>query len=156
MLGNSLLLSVKFLCAQIVQYYIIKNILLVFRKAIPFHLQVISKLKIMVWPYLQTRILFRCMSSSWIYYAKATSLHKMQNTHYVPKSVYTPLIILRYLNKHISDKSIEWQDRYERKYFGSVSPYEFLRRANIMCWRIIVFNSVKRNIGQCLSTVTMV
>ena len=55
-----------------------------------------------------------------MYYAKATSLHKMQNTQYVPKSVYTPLIILRYLNKHISDKSIEWQDRYERTYFGSV------------------------------------
>ena len=153
MLGNSLLLSVKFSCVQIVQYYIIKNISLVFGKII---FNVISKLNIMVWPYLQIRILFRCMSSSWIYYAKATSLHKMQNTHYVPKSVYTPLIILRYLNKHISDKSIEWQDRYERKYFGSVSPYEFLRRANIMCWRIIVFNSVKRNIGQCLSTVTMV
>ena len=115
-----------------------------------------SKWKIMVWPYLQIRILFLRMSSSWIYYAKATSLHKMQNTHYVPKSVYTPLIILRYLNKHISDKSIEWQDRYERKYFGSVSPYEFLRRANIMCWRIIFFKSFKRNIGQCLSTVTMV
>ena len=144
MLGNSLLLSVKFSCVQIVQYYIIKNISLVFGKII---FNVISKLNIMVWPYLQIRILFRCMSSSWIYYAKATSLHKMQNTHYVPKSVYTPLIILRYLNKHISDKSIEWQDRYERKYFGSVSPYEFLRRANIMCWRIIVFNSVKRNIG---------
>ena len=44
----------------------------------------------------------------------------MQNTQYVPKSVYTPLIILRYLNKPISDKSIEWQDRYERTYFGSV------------------------------------
>ena len=82
-----------------------------------------------------------------MYYAKATSLHKMQNTQYVPKSVYTPLIILRYLNKHISDKSIEWQDRYERKYFGSVSPYEFLRRANIMCRGTIVFNRVLRNIG---------
>ena len=130
MLGNSLLLSVKFSCVQIVQYYIIKNISLVFGKII---FNVISKLNIMVWPYLQIRISFRCISSSRIYYAKATSLHKMQNTHYVPKSVYTPLIILRYLNKHISDKSIEWQDRYERKYFGSVSPYEFLRRANIMC-----------------------